>query len=112
MQGYHFNEQMCVPRISGKYRERKFDLETYSIFISKPGFCLKTLPKQTTQTKYPNRLKIQATHTVYIKPNRLKTQTIQTNYPNRLLKQTKNKGYLNRLSKQTTQTDYLNRLPK
>ena len=56
---------MCVPGFSGKYRERKFDLETYSIFISKPGFCRKRLPKQTT--KYPNRLKIQATHTVYPK---------------------------------------------
>ena len=96
---YHFIEQMCVPGFSGKYRERKFDLETYSIFISKPGFCRKSLPKQTTQTKYPNRLKIQATHTVCPKPNRLKTQATQTHYSNKL-------------KMQATQTYYLNRLPK
>ena len=99
---------MCVPGFSGKYRERKFDLETYSIFISKPGFCRKSLPKQTTQTKYPNRLKIQATHTVCPKPNRLKTQATQTHYSNK----TKNAGYPNILSKQTTQKDCLNQLPK
>ena len=95
MQDYHFIEQMCVPGFSGKYRERKFDLETYSIFISRPGFCRKTdhsnkVPKQTKDTGNSYSLH---------KAKETKTQTIQTNYPNRLLKQTKNTGYLNRLSK-------------
>ena len=63
---------MCVPGFSGKYRERKFDLENYSIFISKPGFCGKRLPKKdhsnkvtkkTKDTGYPNKLPKQITQT-------------------------------------------------
>ena len=54
----------CVPVISGKYKERLFDLETFSIFITKPGFCWKTgktdhwnkVTKQTKDTDYPYTL--------------------------------------------------------
>ena len=84
MQDYHFIEQMCVPGFSGKYRERKFDLETYSIFISRPGFCRKTdhsnkVPKQTKDTG--------------------------NSYSLHKAKQTKNPDYPNKLPKQITQTD-------
>ena len=89
---------MCVPGFSGKYRERKFDLETYSIFISKPDHSNK-VPKQTKDTGNS-----------YSLPKA--KQTKNTGDTNRLLKQTKNTGYPNILPKQTTQTDCLNQLPK